>query len=132
MQYFSIQTEIQVSYEALLDILSVAFLQGACGSWATISPAPSYAEATNILWSNTNKENVEQALVNVHHPQWELSIKDFQTNTINHIKVQDLVNSIQTIADKFPAHFHMIKNNNITPELAEMVIQYAIFSTVKY
>lgn len=132
MQYFSIQTEVQLSYETLADIMSLSFLQGSCSSWATISPTQTYIEASNIHWSNTNKETVEQALVNVHHPKWEVSIKDFQSQLVKDINVTELVNAIQTIADKFPAHFHMIKNNNITPELAEMTIQYAMFGTVKY
>ena len=132
MQFFSIDTQVQVSYEALVDIISVGFLQGACGSWATIGPSSAYIQASDVHWSNTNQDAVEDALVNVYHPEWEVTLKDFQGQFVKDVNVTELVNAIQTIADKFPAHFHMIKNNNITPDLSEMVIQYAMFGAVRY
>lgn len=131
-KYFAIQVETQVSYETLVELLCVALLQNACGSWASFSPSKTYTQAANILWSNTNKDVVEDAMTNVYHPEWEICVRDFQGQFAKDINVTELVYAIQTIADKFPAHFHMIKNNNITPDLAEMVIQYAMFGAVRY
>lgn len=130
--YLSIQTEVKVSYDTLREILSVAFLQGACASWATIGPSSTYIEASNVHWSNTNKSIVEEALVNVYHPKWEVTVRDFQTQFVKYINVTELVFALQAIAKKHPAHFHMIQKGNVTPDLAEMVIQYTMFGHVKY
>jgi hypothetical protein len=126
----TIQRPVQITHNQIAGILCVA-VEGGIGYWANVEVAytPTDAEMTD---SDTYGYWTGYAHYMVSHPDFKLTITDFENEESYTVTLETLKKGLKVMAKEAPRHFDDFINENSDAITGDVFLQCAVFGDVIY
>lgn len=126
----TINRPVHITNHQIAGLLCTSF-EGGSGYWANVDLAynPTDAEMTD---SETYGDWKGYAQYMVNHPDFKLTITDFEEEESYTLTLETLKKGLKVMAEKYTRHFDDFINENDDADTGDVFLQCAVFGEVIY
>ena len=130
----SVSVSVNVPTSTVCDLL-VGSVEGGSKYWATFRLDPNFAklvDKADITKSSDFNFEKYYPVYDIEHPQYCLRVSDAEGGTTYNVTLENFVNGLNVMADRYPQHFKDVITENHDAVTSDVFIQCAVFGEIVF